>query len=261
MKAVIRYKKLKFWDDGLLEYIIRGLLLQEFVVEVNKQLPDKAPDLLIQWHRDNWDFIVNDGVTPNKFHNTTVMMLELGWFNREKFLLIYNKDGIRYKPRKVDKTYTKFFKKISKSSNKVWLILGQMWNDQSLKACENYGKWIEEVTSKLKAWGNYPVVYRPHPKGKDKPENTLDVDLGRAIGVVSWNSSSVLKAMMHRIPACIYDFPEVRDVCQEGLTASWVQQVESGMYQELHINKLNWLASQQVSQGQFRKLDYKSYMI
>jgi len=249
MKAVIRYKKLKFWQSNLLENIEHGLIRQGFDVEVLKNYPEKAPDMLIQWHRYTYDFMITEGIygeDKNKYHDTTVLLIELGWFNRDKNLLLYDKNGFRFKPI-LDKSYEPFIKPLPKHKKDTWIILGQIPDDMSLKACENYGKWIHTVKNQLESYGNYPVYYRHHPKGDIKPDYTLDYDLSRAVGVVSWNSSSVLKAMMHSIPVCTYDFPEIDDVCQKELSPKWIIETEQGKNNKLFKDKLNWLASQQIS--------------
>jgi hypothetical protein len=235
---------------------------QKFEVIVLNKLPDFAPELIIQWHRDNYHYLVTtDPYTEsnNLYKDTTVMMIELGWFTRHRNLLLYDKNDLRFKPM-LNKNYAEFFKPIKESKNKVWLIMGQMPNDRNINSCDNYEKWIENVTSMLKLYGNYPVYYRPHPKGEIEPENELDIDLGRAIGVVSWNSSGVLKAMMHSIPVCIYDFPEIEDVCQKELTREWIIEVEREKHRVLHANKLNWLASQQINIDEFQTLNYEGYL-
>ena len=251
-KALILYKKLKYWPSGMLENIIHGLIRQEFDVKIVKDVGSLNPDLLIQWHHgpSSLDLIYKHGCPKT-------IMIEKGWFGRDNHFLLFDNNSKRLPPfKKVD--YTIFSKPIKNISDKVWLILGQMPEDQNLKHCPLYSDWISSVTDFLNTNGSLPVYFRPHPE-LEPPKNTLDYDLGRAIGVVSWNSSAVLKALMNGIPAAVYDFPELDKLANAGLSKEWIMAVEKGK-RFTNLDALSYFSSQQLDIADFSRYDYRGYI-
>lgn len=259
MKAVIIYRRLKDWRSGMLENIIFGLHNQGIDVEVIniKRLEYKKVDFVFQWYcSEEYYNIVHNYAA---FQKVLSWNIEKGWFDRDRHFLLFNREGNRYLfDREVD--WQIFKKPVKTSKEKYWIVIRQMVNDYNLRNCSDYNRWLKNVVNLLEDNAQYPVYVRNHPDDlkNGPPENTLDVDLGRAIGIVTWNSSTMFKAMMHNLPVCAYDLYEARGYYQDGLSVEWVRQVEKGNWYKPDYNTLlKNIAGQQWSITEFSKFDYK----
>jgi len=253
MKALILYKKGKYWglrnQPNLFENLVIGLLCNDFEVIVVENDSDVKPDLLIQWHTGRGSVTM-----CHRYKAKYNILIEKGWFDRHNNLLLYNEKIERYQATKIG-AYKDFYKDIPDIEPKVWLILGQREGDVNLRNCPDYQQWIKDTKEFLERNSDIPVYFRPHPD-YGEPKYDLTYDLGRAKGVIAWNSSGLLKAMMHGIPCCCWDLPETK---LPMLSREWIDfamSVEKNRLTQYQKDLLNYFAGQQYNIKEFSRIDY-----
>lgn len=99
------------------------------------------------------------------------------------------------------------------------LICGQIPWDAQLQHLPNYKKWLINLVTDIKKYTNRKIVYRPHPKQKSSnPMSvtmlhgtttskvpTLEEDIKKAWVVLSFNSNSLVEALLEGVPFFSFD--------------------------------------------------------
>lgn len=125
------------------------------------------------------------------------------------------KHGVELKPWKTGGDYV--------------LLLGQVLGDASLATCRHYIAFLKDALERLKCYG-LPVKFRPHPKGKTPPINadiaggSLEDALSKAAVAVSWNSNSLVDAVIAGVPTIACDRGSMAwDVSAHGIGAEVIR--------------------------------------
>lgn len=264
-KAIILFRKNKLKQQNIYYNIFQTLLRHKFIIEI-QPYPFWKPvycDLLIQWsykrHSLGWIDKFRE-INPNLRN----IMLDNGWIDRENTILLYdhkcNRININQRERKPE-----YYKKdLGERRPSKWLLVLQVPKDANLRKCgsvEDYNNWIKKMLNTLRIGTTRDIAVRKHPRDQsgminigwnEFSDKSLEDDLRDAIGVVTWSSSTAIKAMFSDIPVCVYDIPEIRGLVQTELTIAWMKKVEN----QLPVNygrALNILISQQI---EVRSLPY-----
>lgn len=103
-----------------------------------------------------------------------------------------------------------------KAAGEYVLVMGQIPGDVSLQKCRSrqlpgYIPWLADACKRAKCYG-LPVYFRPHPRmtrpfAIDCPvmNGSLEEALSRAALVISWNSNSLVDAVLAGVPIVACD--------------------------------------------------------
>lgn len=112
---------------------------------------------------------------------------------------------------------------------------------------EARSQWIENVCAELQKYTDRTIIVRDKPN-KVRPQPTLEEHLDRCHMVVTWNSTTAVKALINGIPAiCLDPQNSFRSVCFTGL-----KDIENPIRVEGRKELLHWLADNQWTADEIR---------
>jgi len=277
---IILYKDRNGKDKRIREALINLELFCENEIEDHQVCPDGSFDigeLGIIWgipsiYKKNTENRkrIHDLHRTNKI---PLLVIELGFLRRNEYYSIgYNSIvGFGYygeenmpsdRFEKLNVKVKKYVK--SNDPDKYILLCGQVYNDTQLQHV-NYKKWLEWVVTEIKKYTKRKIVYRPHPvyrkKSKDWKLNgvinsdslkkKLEEEMKNAHVIISFNSNSILDAMIEGIPFFSFDRGSViYDISNHDLSS-----VENPSFpnDEIRMQRLYNIAYYQWNQDEIRQ--------